>query len=98
MDRLGRLADGKTGHIPHRTVEEIPVFLSRYMPCPDCGESVARRAPMAHECDPGRRADFMMFGLRDEIRAFDAMFEEYVLSPVGRFEAWLAARDVRRTV
>jgi len=74
------------------------MFLSRYLPCPDCGESVVRDSAEAHSCDPGRRADYLMFGLREEVSAFEARFEEYVRSPVGRFEAWMAARDVRRTV
>lgn len=73
------------------------MFVSRYLPCPDCGESVVRDSLETHACDPGRRADFLMFGLREEVSALEATFEEYVRSPVGRFEAWLAARDVRRT-
>lgn len=73
------------------------MFLSRYLPCPECGDSVPRDAHDAHACDPRRRAEYIMFGLREEIAAFEATYEAYTRSPAGRFEAWLAARDVRRT-
>lgn len=72
------------------------MFLSRYMPCAECGASVDTTAPTAHRCEPSRRVDFAMFGLQDEIAAFESSFHAYLAGNRGRFEAWLAARQVRR--
>ena len=71
------------------------MFPSRFMPCNDCGASVARDETDRHRCDPERLLDFQMFGLRDEIAAFEARFLTFLDSPQGRFHRWLAARDVR---
>jgi hypothetical protein len=38
-----------------------------------------------------------MFKMRDRIVRFDEVFREYLDGNLGRFEVWLAARDVRRT-
>jgi hypothetical protein len=72
------------------------VFVSRYMPCEDCGASVDRTAPEPHRCSPERRADYQMFALREDVARFGARLRAYLDSPRGRFEVWLAARDVRR--
>ena len=55
-----------------------------------------RGASDAHACDPARRAEFEMLGLRAQILSFEEDFAEYLASVEGRFEVWLAARDVRR--
>jgi hypothetical protein len=73
------------------------VFLSRHMPCEECGESVERTAAAAHVCNPERLLDYKMFRMRDEISAFESRLHDYLGGKKGRFEAWLAARDVRRT-
>jgi hypothetical protein len=70
------------------------MFRSRFMPCPECGDSVDTTEP-GHVCSPERRAEFQMFGLRDEIAQLRAGFERYLDTTVGRFEAWSAARQVR---
>jgi hypothetical protein len=49
-----------------------------------------------HECAPDRVLDFQFFALREEIAGFEGRFRDYLRSPHGRFEAWLAARHVRR--
>ena len=36
-----------------------------------------------------------MFGLRDEIAKFEVKLYRYLQTASGRFEVWLAARDVR---
>lgn len=72
------------------------MFLSRHMPCEDCGESVERTAAAAHVCNPERLLDYQMFRMRDEIAAFETRLHDYLSGKKGRFEAWLAARDVRR--
>lgn len=63
-----------------------------HMPCPDCGASVPSEERSAHACDPERRADYLMFKLRDEIAEFERSLREYLTSPHGRFAQWLAER------
>jgi hypothetical protein len=72
------------------------MFWSSYMPCADCGGAVERTATDAHTCDPQRRADFQMVAMQRELLAFDTEFREYLSGNEGRFETWLAAREVRR--
>ena len=67
------------------------------MPCARCGESVARGADDAHRCDPGRRVEFEMAALRPGLASFEDDLGDFLAGRQGRFEAWLAARDVRRT-
>ncbi len=71
---------------------------SSHVPCPDCGAGVHPDAVFSHWCDPERRVDHAMLGLRGEILAFEALFRAYLSRNEGRFETWLAARDVRRAV
>ena len=72
------------------------MFASRYIPCPDCGASMDRTDPNPHVCSAERVLDFSMFALRQEITRFDQLLGDYLSSPAGRFETWLAAREVRR--
>lgn len=72
------------------------MFSSRFMPCADCGESVDRTAFETHRCDPERVLDHRIAELRDEIDAFEPRLHRYLGSPRGRFESWMAARDIRR--
>jgi hypothetical protein len=65
---------------------------SRHMPCPECGASVHAGKRDEHECDPERRADFLMFQLREEIAEFERAVREYLTTPHGRFAQWLAER------
>jgi hypothetical protein len=51
--------------------------------------------PQPHHCHRERLLDYRMFALRHEIESFDALFESYLDSPTGRFERFVAARDVR---
>ena len=71
------------------------MFGSRFMPCGECGASVDRTGQAAHECSPERRADYQMFGLREEIAQLESGVRRYLSSASGRFESWLAARKVR---
>ena len=66
-----------------------------HMPCSECGASVARGEGDAHHCEPEHRLDFVMFELRSEVESFDNSLEDYLASPQGRFEQWVAER--RRT-
>lgn len=69
---------------------------SRFMPCPECGSSVERAESPRHLCDPERRLDFRLFGLRDEVEAFESELTAYLETPRGRFELWYAARARQR--
>jgi hypothetical protein len=64
----------------------------RYMPCADCGASVARAEAHLHTCDPGRRLDYAFFQLGGERGQFDEQLTAYLDSPRGRFEAWYASQ------
>lgn len=70
------------------------MFGSHYLSCAECGASVERLAVEEHHCDPERLLDFQMFGLREEIAAFETTFLAYLTSPHGQFQRWLAAREV----
>ena len=72
------------------------MFLSRFMPCSDCGESLERSATVAHSCKSEHLADYQMFALRDDTAKFDARLRLYLHTAAGRFEVWLAAREVRK--
>lgn len=71
------------------------MFHSRYLPCPDCGASVDRAGDSRHECSPERLADYQLFGLRDEVAELETRVRDYLRTSAGRFDAWLAARQVR---
>jgi hypothetical protein len=61
-----------------------------YMPCPDCGASVAIAQRDLHVCDPERVVEFNMVKLRPEVEQFESELESYLNTPQGRFEAWYA--------
>jgi len=72
------------------------MFESRFMPCPECGASLDRSIELRHECSSERRADYQMVGLHERITRLQDDVEGYLDTPAGRFEVWLAARQVRR--
>jgi hypothetical protein len=71
------------------------MFRSRYMPCQECGESLDRTGLGGHVCSPERLADYQMFGLRKEVAELEMGLRSYLETAPGRFESWLAARQVR---
>jgi hypothetical protein len=71
------------------------VFSSRFLPCPHCGESVAGGAEATHHCDPERRVEHQMARMREEVAALEVQLRCYLDTSSGRFETWLAAREVR---
>jgi hypothetical protein len=73
------------------------VFGSRFMPCPECGASLDRVESTAHRCETERMLDYQMFGLRAGVERLETSLREHLETPIGRFEMWLAARDVRRS-
>ena len=92
----GRPFAHEEGALPQRWNAERIVALEfpppAFMPCSECGSSVARGQEDAHRCDPERRLDFAMFQLRAEVDAFDRSLGGYLDSPQGRFEQWDAER------
>jgi hypothetical protein len=66
---------------------------SKYMPCPECGASLASEEPDEHVCEEARRTDFQMFRLRGQIARFELDLAEFLATPLGRFEAWYAERQ-----
>jgi hypothetical protein len=70
------------------------MFSSRFMPCTACGDSVERSTESDHRCRPSRRVDYLMFQLRDRVAEFEPQLHRFLASSRGRFETWLAARDV----
>ena len=64
----------------------------RFMPCPDCGESVPADARDEHRCDDERWLTYQLFQLREEISSFEDQVALYLDSPRGRFELWDAQR------
>jgi len=71
------------------------MFRSRFMPCQECGASVDRTGLRGHECSIERWAAYQVFGLRDEVAQLDTGIRRYLTTAPGRFESWLAARQVR---
>jgi hypothetical protein len=71
------------------------MFGSRYMPCPDCGESIDRRESADHVCDEERRLDYQLFQLREEVAALEVELSGWLASARGRFEAFYAERERR---
>lgn len=75
----------------------LTLFISGPRPCAECGQSVDHSASASHTCDPRRRVAFQMLVRHHEVTTFDMDLRDYLSSNEGRFEVWLAARDVRRS-
>jgi hypothetical protein len=68
-----------------------------YMPCEDCGASLARTERDAHVCEQERRVDYELFRLvQAEVAGFEEELGDYLASPDGRFQVWYAAQHRRR--
>ena len=63
---------------------------SRYLPCPECGASLAGEDPDGHTCEPERRIEFQMFRMRGELVQLEQEIADYLRSNEGRFELWYA--------
>ena len=65
-----------------RTCRSEPVSASfshpPFMPCPECGASVAVAPETEHVCNPDRRLDFELFQLRAEISGLGAEIKGYL--------------------
>ena len=68
-----------------------------FMPCEDCGASVARADRASHVCEEKRRVQYELFRLvHSEIACFEDELASYLDTPEGRFQAWYAERDRRK--
>jgi hypothetical protein len=65
----------------------------QYVPCPECGASVAVGELDEHRCAPDRWIDYQMFQLRAEIATFEHQVAEYLDSTQGRFAQYYARRQ-----
>lgn len=70
------------------------MFLSRWMPCPECGGSVDRDAAVPHACDPERLVEYQMFKAGPGVRRLEEDLGKWLASTEGKFMEWLAKRDV----
>jgi len=68
---------------------------SQYMPCVECGASVAVGDRDSHVCDPDRLLDYTVFQLRGEIAGLEGELWGFLDSSHGRFAQWLAERQRR---
>jgi hypothetical protein len=66
-----------------------------FMPCPECGASVASGSGALHCCDPQRLLDYSLFPLRAELAGFDAELRAWLASPPGCFAVWSAEHERR---
>lgn len=73
------------GSLPH------PAF----MPCPDCGVSVARGHQEEHVCDETQRTSYESLQLRLEADRFDTELTRWLESSRGRFAVFYAERQRR---
>jgi hypothetical protein len=63
-----------------------------FMPCAECGESIAKANKDQHVCERERWLDYQLFVRRAELERFDTDLSAYLDSPEGRFQAWDAER------
>jgi hypothetical protein len=63
-----------------------------FMPCADCGASVARVEQDEHVCERERWLDYQLFVQREEVERFEDDLRAYFDSPEGRFQLWDAER------
>ena len=63
-----------------------------FMPCGDCGESVAKAEQDEHVCERERWVDYQLFLQQADVERFEADLAAYFDSPEGRFQLWEAER------
>ena len=68
-------------------------FQAHFMPCSECGASIARSEADGHVCEDERRLEYQMLQLREEIEGLEWEISAYLESPGGRFELWCAERE-----
>jgi hypothetical protein len=63
-----------------------------FMPCGDCGASVARAEQDEHVCERERWLDYQLFLQLAALERFENDLGAYLDSPEGRFQIWDAER------
>jgi hypothetical protein len=84
---------------PNLPMDDSPMFgfpEPRFMPCLECGASVARAERARHSCEEERRLDYLVLQHRAEVEALDGELAAYLDTPQGRFAAWDAERRRRQ--
>jgi hypothetical protein len=64
----------------------------QFMPCGECGESVAKAEQAKHVCERERWLDYQLFIQQEGVDRFERDVGAYLDSPEGRFQAWDAER------
>jgi hypothetical protein len=67
-----------------------------FMPCPDCGASVAR-ADDGHVCERERWVEYQLFIHREDVERLQDDLAAFFDSPEGRFQIWDARRRREQT-
>jgi hypothetical protein len=67
-----------------------------FMPCPNCGASVARGRLNEHVCDEAQQASYELFQIRTEADRFDNELTRWLETPSGRFAVYYVERERRR--
>jgi hypothetical protein len=63
-----------------------------FMPCPECGASVASAELDEHVCERERWLDYQLHEHREQIARFESDVDAYLASAEGQFELWYARR------
>ncbi len=71
-------------------------FQSKYMPCDECGASLAHDEREGHTCERERWLDYQVTQRRAELDGFELELGYFLESPQGRFELWCAERERTR--
>ena len=66
-----------------------------FMPCQQCGASVASGTDHQHECDPDRKLSYELVQLK-RFERFEAELRRWLSTPPGRFASFWAEYDRRR--
>jgi hypothetical protein len=69
---------------------------SKYMPCEECGASLAHDERERHACERERWLDYQVIQRRPELEGFELELGYYLQTPRGRFELWYAERERKR--
>jgi hypothetical protein len=70
------------------------MFPFRYKRCDECGASVEQSRKEDHRCEPELLIEREVFRMHAAIARVEDDFIAYLHTSRGRFEAWLAERQV----
>jgi len=64
-----------------------------HLPCPDCGALVPSDADQLHICDDQQRLEYQLHELKAEMDRFSEDFGDWLNTPEGRLQQWIAERE-----